>query len=291
MKFFFWVDVSLFSNVATESHHSRAVWGCNPSLSLHLFTEKSHRSDKIHQQRREPSEGGETEIWAAQKSAQGEKTPSESLNWNILLWLWFIPCFLFVCFLAGEEVKSPDWGVGVWAGPQLPGERPEVPGVRWRAVGAAADREGEGETRSGRHPSHGLHRILHFTASECWRGSLCKTATEEEQTDGGGHAVWDGDTDPHQAPLPGHDHPQQNQKGGADRFDMNPASAAASVANTLPLCVPSAERHLQHLQRHLQQHHALSLLWDCVPLACAPPTALSKQGRFHLSDERIDKKS
>lgn len=49
-------------------------------------------------------------------------------------------------FQAGKETESPDRRVGGRAGPGVPGERSDVPAVRGRAVGAAPDREGKGET-------------------------------------------------------------------------------------------------------------------------------------------------
>lgn len=52
-------------------------------------------------------------------------------------------------FQAGKETESPDRHVGGRAGPGVPGERSDVPAVRGRAVGAAPDREGKGETREG----------------------------------------------------------------------------------------------------------------------------------------------
>lgn len=66
------------------------------------------------------------------------------------------PSHVFFFFLAWKEVKSPDWCLGSWTGSWVSHKRPEVPPVCGRSVGAAPDREGEGETGEGKRQKEGF---------------------------------------------------------------------------------------------------------------------------------------
>lgn len=76
----------------------------------------------------------------------------------------------------------------------------------------------------------GTHQHSNLAAINCC--PLHKTAPEEEQADGGGHAVRDGHTDPRQAPLPGRHHPQQNPEGGWSKLARHKSSACVCVFDT-----------------------------------------------------------
>lgn len=79
-------------------------------------------------------------------------------------------------------------------------------------MGAAPDREREGETREGKQSAALLYSRLIFStfAWTCVKSSLYKllTASEEKQTDGDRHAVRDNSTNAHQTQIPRHDHPK-----------------------------------------------------------------------------------
>lgn len=216
--------VWIFENSWLHSRSYQSGWNissCELSVYLYHLVEKAsfnslnvdlhrfHLQKKATDPARFTNRGGNLLKEEKQRSELQKHLPKvKQRGRNIVIICLATDCwFLLSClhFKAWEEIEIGDWSLGKWTRPWVFCEWTEVPAVCGRAVGALPNREGEGEARTGKASTCVLEvQRLQEQVFSLFLLFSNQSASEEEQTDRGGHAVRHNRTNPHQAQIPGH---------------------------------------------------------------------------------------